>query len=145
MWLLVCILLLTSEILALFLMNSSRLSHAAATPLVISKDGASGDYPGCTNLAYMHAIADGVDVLDCNVQMSKDGIPFCLSSINLIDSTTVAQSPFNNYTMVVPEIKVGSGIYTFSLTWDQIKKLTRKLNLIILYTSLFIRPINLYI
>ncbi|XP_004294052.1 PREDICTED: glycerophosphodiester phosphodiesterase GDPDL3-like [Fragaria vesca subsp. vesca] len=95
-----------------------------ATPLVISKDGASGDYPGCTDLAYMHAITDGVDVLDCNVQMSKDGIPFCSSSINLIDSTTVAQSPFNNYTMVVPEIKVGSGIYTFSLTWDQIKKLT---------------------
>ncbi|KAM5584331.1 hypothetical protein ABKV19_003948 [Rosa sericea] len=92
-------------------------------PLVISRDGDSGNYPGCTDLAYMHAIADGVDVLDCNVQMSKDRIPFCSSSINLIDSTTVAQSSFNNYTMVVPEIKVGSGIYTFSLTWDQIKTL----------------------
>ncbi|XP_050369168.1 glycerophosphodiester phosphodiesterase GDPDL3-like [Argentina anserina] len=92
-------------------------------PLVISKDGASGDYPGCTYLAYMHAIEDGVDVLDCNVQMSKDGIPFCSSTINLIDSTAVAQSRFNNYSMVVPEIKVGSGIYTFSLTWDQIKTL----------------------
>ncbi|PRQ33309.1 putative glycerophosphodiester phosphodiesterase [Rosa chinensis] len=93
------------------------------TPLVISKDGDSGDYPGCTDLAYMHAIADGVDVLDCNVQMSKDGIPFCSSSINLIDSTAVAQSSFSSYTMNVPEIKVGSGIYTFSLTWDQIKTL----------------------
>jgi glycerophosphoryl diester phosphodiesterase len=87
----------------------------------------------------MHAIEDGVDVLDCSVQMSKDGVPFCLSTINLIDSTTVAQSSFNNYTMDVPDIKVGSGIYTFSLTWDQIKTLQRKLklNLLLLHISLF--------
>jgi glycerophosphoryl diester phosphodiesterase len=51
--------------------------------LIISKHGASGDYAGCTDLAYKKAILDGVDVLDCSVQMSKDGTPFCLSSINL--------------------------------------------------------------
>ncbi|WVZ16756.1 hypothetical protein V8G54_009738 [Vigna mungo] len=34
--------------------------------------------------AYEKAISDGVDVLDCPVQMSKDGIPFCLNSIDLI-------------------------------------------------------------
>ena len=125
--------------------NKFILSFFAATPLVISKDGASGDYPGCTDLAYMHAIADGVDVLDCNVQMSKDGIPFCSSSINLIDSITVAQSSFNNYTMKVPEIKVGSGIYTFSLTWDQIKTLKRKLKFksLTFIFSLCIRHTNL--
>ncbi|ONI13536.1 hypothetical protein PRUPE_4G228400 [Prunus persica] len=95
-----------------------------AKPLVISKYGASGDFPSCTDLAYSKAIADGVDVLDCPVQISRDGIPFCSSSINLIDSTTVAQSRFSNLTTVIPKIKAGSGIYTFSLTWEDIKSLT---------------------
>ncbi|KAB2615556.1 glycerophosphoryl diester phosphodiesterase 2 [Pyrus ussuriensis x Pyrus communis] len=95
-----------------------------AKPLVISKYGASGDFPSCTDLAYEKAIADGVDVLDCPVQISQDGIPFCASSINLIDITKVAQSPFNRLTTVVPEIKAGSGIYTFSLAWKDIEGLT---------------------
>ncbi|KAJ1392515.1 PLC-like phosphodiesterase, TIM beta/alpha-barrel domain superfamily [Sesbania bispinosa] len=92
--------------------------------VVISKYGASGDYTACTDMAYRHAISDGADVLDCPVQMSKDGIPFCLSSIDLMESTTVAQSKFGNYTTTIPEIKSGSGIYTFNLTWNEIKSLT---------------------
>ncbi|ESW14360.1 hypothetical protein PHAVU_008G274200 [Phaseolus vulgaris] len=92
--------------------------------LVISKYGASGDYPACTNLAYEKAIADGVDVLDCPVQMSKDGTPFCLNSIDLIESTAVAQSNFSKFAMTIPEIKTGSGIFAFNLTWNDIKDLT---------------------
>ncbi|KAG2682443.1 hypothetical protein I3760_11G191700 [Carya illinoinensis] len=99
-------------------------ASAQAKPLVISKCGASGDYPGCTDLAFMQAIADGVDVLDCPVQLSKDGTPFCLSSINLIDSTLVAQSSFMSLSTSIPKIKTGSGIFTFSLTWSQIQTLT---------------------
>ncbi|KDP39221.1 hypothetical protein JCGZ_00978 [Jatropha curcas] len=105
----------------------SHLGKNASTQvdvLVISKNGASGDYPGCTDKAYQAAISDGTDVIDCPVQMSKDGIPFCLGSINLIDSTTVAQSNYSNLAQIIPEIKKGSGIYTFSLTWNQIQKLT---------------------
>uniref|UniRef100_A0A2P2K3R6 glycerophosphodiester phosphodiesterase n=1 Tax=Rhizophora mucronata TaxID=61149 RepID=A0A2P2K3R6_RHIMU len=94
--------------------------------LIISKNGASGDYPGCTDLAYNNAISDGADVIDCPVQMSKDGIPFCLSTINLIDSTTVTQSPFGGLATSIPEIQAGSGIFTFDLTWSQIQNLTRK-------------------
>ncbi|WVZ26534.1 hypothetical protein V8G54_005078 [Vigna mungo] len=41
-------------------------------------------YPPCIDLAYEKAVSDGVDVLDCLVQMSKDGIPFCLNSTDLI-------------------------------------------------------------
>ncbi|XP_027331274.1 glycerophosphodiester phosphodiesterase GDPDL3-like isoform X2 [Abrus precatorius] len=92
--------------------------------LVISKYGASGDYPACTDLAYKHAISDGADILDCPVQMSKDAIPFCLSSIDLTESTTVAKSKFRNLTTTIPEIKSGSGIYAFNLTWNEIKTLT---------------------
>ncbi|XP_059662426.1 glycerophosphodiester phosphodiesterase GDPDL3-like [Cornus florida] len=95
-----------------------------AKPLVISHKGASGFYPGCTDLAYKKAISDGVDFLDCPVQMTKDGIPICLGSINLIDSTTVAQSAFSNLTISIPELMVVNGIFTFNLTWSQIQSLT---------------------
>ncbi|XWS11287.1 hypothetical protein CRYUN_Cryun38cG0071100 [Craigia yunnanensis] len=92
--------------------------------LVISKNGASGDFPGCTDLAYSKAIEDGVDVLDCCVQMTKDGTPICLGSINLIDSTNVAQSSFSNLSTTIPEIMQGSGIFTFNLSWSNIQNLT---------------------
>ncbi|KAK4851307.1 hypothetical protein QYF36_014032 [Acer negundo] len=93
---------------------------------VISKNGASGDFPSCTNLAYQQAISDGADVIDCPVQMSKDGTPFCFSSINLIDSTTAPQSNYSNYAMTIPEITEvsGSGIFAFNLTWAEIQTLT---------------------
>ncbi|KAE9614758.1 hypothetical protein Lal_00036040 [Lupinus albus] len=92
--------------------------------LIISKYGASGDYPACTDLSYKKAILDGADVVDCPIQMSKDGIPFCLSSIDLVESTTVAESNFSNLRTTIPEIKSGSGIYAFSLKWNDIKTLT---------------------
>ncbi|PPS13728.1 hypothetical protein GOBAR_AA06848 [Gossypium barbadense] len=92
--------------------------------LVISSNGASGDYPGCTDVAYSTAIQDGVDVIDCPVQMTMDGTPICLSSINLIDSTTVAQSEFSNLTTTIPQIMPGSGIFAFNLSWSGIKNLT---------------------
>ncbi|CAK8538880.1 unnamed protein product [Lathyrus sativus] len=92
--------------------------------LIISKFGASGDYPACTNLAYNNAISDGADVIDCPVQISKDGIPFCLSSIDLLESTTVAQTGFSDLVTSIPKIKSGRGIFTFKLTWADIKGLT---------------------
>ena len=94
--------------------------------MIISYEGASGDFPGCTDLAYQKAVSDGADIIDCPVQMTSDGIPICLGSINLIDRTSVAQSDFTNFTLPIPEL--GSGIFTFSLTWDQIKTLQRKLS-----------------
>ncbi|GMH05782.1 hypothetical protein Nepgr_007622 [Nepenthes gracilis] len=95
---------------------------ASAKPLVISHNGASGDYPGCTDVAYKQAILDGADVIDCPVQMSKDGIPFCLSSINLIDGTMVANSIYNNLISTIPQM--GNGIFSFSLNWTEIQHLT---------------------
>nr|XP_048333367.1 glycerophosphodiester phosphodiesterase GDPDL3-like isoform X2 [Ziziphus jujuba var. spinosa] len=117
-------------------------ARGQAKPLVISQYGASGDYPSCTNLAYENAIADGVDVIDCPVQMSKDGTPFCFSSINLIDSTTVAQSPFSSRTRSIPQIKAGTGIFTFSLTWDEIQTLTPSISSPFSDFTLFRNPRN---
>lgn len=100
--------------------------HIAVDFLVISKNGASGDYPGCTDLAYLKAIKDGADIIDCSLQMSSDGIPFCLSSIDLGESTNVVQSLFRNRSATVPEISPPAGIYTFSLAWSEIQTLRRK-------------------
>ncbi|XP_048632497.1 glycerophosphodiester phosphodiesterase GDPDL5-like [Brassica napus] len=94
-----------------------------AVVTIISKDGASGDFPGCTDLAYEKAVKDGVDILDCNVQMSKDKIPFCMSSIDLLNTTNVFDTSFRNLSSTVAEIQPKSGIYTFSLTMSQIKTL----------------------
>ncbi|CAN7081791.1 unnamed protein product [Brassica oleracea var. botrytis] len=92
--------------------------------LVISKNGASGDYPGCTDLAYDKAIKDGADVIDCSVQMSSDGKPFCSRSIDLSNSTTISQTSYAQRSTLVPEISSNGGIYTFSLTWAEIRNLT---------------------
>ncbi|KAL0676584.1 hypothetical protein Bca4012_004565 [Brassica carinata] len=94
-----------------------------AVVTIISNDGASGDFPGCTDLAYEKAVKDGVDILDCNVQMSKDKIPFCMSSIDLLNTTNVFNTSFRNLSSTVAEIQPKSGIYTFSLTMSQIKTL----------------------
>ena len=96
--------------------------------MIISKYGASGDYPPCTDLAYEKAFSDGADVLDCPVQMSKDGIPFCFRSIDLIPNTNVAQSRFGNLSKSIPEIQSDDGIFAFDLYWNDISSLTRKSN-----------------
>lgn len=95
-----------------------------AKPLIITSEGASGDYPGCTDLAYRKAVSDGADIIDCPVQMTSDGVPFCLGSINLLDRTTAAESGFSNLTQVIPELQPTAGIYSFSLTWTQVQGLT---------------------
>ncbi|EEE69509.1 hypothetical protein OsJ_28963 [Oryza sativa Japonica Group] len=89
-------------------------------PLIISHNGGSGDYPGCTDLAYENAVRDGADVIDCSIQMTKDGIPICMSSIDLLATTDVQQSKFCSLLSVIPEIQSKKGIFTFNLTWDDI-------------------------
>ncbi|MFS7940802.1 putative glycerophosphodiester phosphodiesterase [Helianthus anomalus] len=105
------------------LSNLGKAKSKQAKPLIITYEGASGDYPGCTDLAYRKAVSDGADIIDCPVQITSDGTPICLGSINLLERTTVAQADFNNLTLTIPELQAGPGIYTFSLTWSQIQSL----------------------
>ncbi|RCV34072.1 hypothetical protein SETIT_7G133500v2 [Setaria italica] len=101
-------------------LNKSNTDHGK--PLIISHNGASGDYPGCTDLAYQKAVDDGADVIDCPVQVTKDGVLVCMSSVNLMDDTTVARSQFASQTAVIKEIQSARGVFTFNLTWDDIVK-----------------------
>lgn len=97
-------------------------AFAAGKPLIISHNGASGVYPDCTDLSYQQAVTDGADYIDCPVQVTKDGILICMSSINLMEVTTVTTSPFSSLSSVIPEIHDGPGIFTFNLTWEEIQK-----------------------
>ncbi|XP_054789848.1 glycerophosphodiester phosphodiesterase GDPDL7-like, partial [Prosopis cineraria] len=90
--------------------------------LVISRDGASGVYPGSTDLAYQQAINDGADIIDCSVQMTKDGVAFCSDTADLMASTS-AVSQFMPKSSEVPEIQSESGIFSFDLTWSEIQTL----------------------
>uniref|UniRef100_A0ACD5YW73 Uncharacterized protein n=1 Tax=Avena sativa TaxID=4498 RepID=A0ACD5YW73_AVESA len=99
-------------------LNKTKKDHGA--PLVISHNGASGDYPDCTDLAYQKAVTDGADVIDCAVQVTKDGIPICMSSIDLKDVTTVVTSQFASLAVIIQDIKPAAGVYTFNLTWEDI-------------------------
>ncbi|XP_066395286.1 glycerophosphodiester phosphodiesterase GDPDL4-like isoform X2 [Miscanthus floridulus] len=95
-------------------------SEAIGEPLVISHNGASGDYPDCTNLAYHSAIDDGADFIDCPVQVTSDGILMCMSSTNLLDTTNVQRTTYSSLVSVVREIQPQPGIFTFNLTWADI-------------------------
>ncbi|KAJ0246022.1 Glycerophosphodiester phosphodiesterase GDPDL7 [Hirschfeldia incana] len=90
--------------------------------LVITHNGASGEYPGCTDMAYQKAVDDGADVIDCSVQMSKDGMAFCLDSADLT-TTTNAMTTFMSRATSVPEIQPTNGIFSFDLTWAEIQSL----------------------
>lgn len=98
----------------------------AGSPLIISNNGASGDYPGCTDLAYQRAIDDGADIIDCSVQMSSDGVAFCLDSIDL-NSGTNALTQFMTRSETVPELQSETGVFSPRLTWEEIQSLKRKL------------------
>ncbi|XVF35531.1 hypothetical protein REPUB_Repub18cG0153800 [Reevesia pubescens] len=90
--------------------------------LIITHNGASGMYPGCTDLAYVQAVNDGADIIDCSVQMSKDGVTFCLDSADLTGDTT-AMPTFMARSSSVPEVLKDKGIFSFDLTWSEIQTL----------------------
>ncbi|KAE8668552.1 Glycerophosphodiester phosphodiesterase GDPDL6 [Hibiscus syriacus] len=92
--------------------------------LIITHNGASGMYPGSTDLAYEQAVNDGADIIDCSVQMSKNGVAFCLDSADLMGHTTASAMPtFVSWSSLVPEVQKDMGIFSFDLTCSEIRTL----------------------
>ncbi|CAI0427420.1 unnamed protein product [Linum tenue] len=96
-------------------------------PLIITRGGAYGVYAPSTDLAYKRAVDDGADVIDCSVQMSQDGVAFCMISPDLTASTTAA-TIFVDRITDVKEIQEESGIFSFALSWDEIQTLQPQLS-----------------
>ncbi|KNA03341.1 hypothetical protein SOVF_210130 [Spinacia oleracea] len=115
-----------SEAIACLAHNKNASKPKNSHSLIISHNGASGDYTGCTDLAYEKAVMDGADIIDCSVQMSKDGIAFCLDSADLLGDTT-AITTFMSKSSNIPEIQPMNGVFTFDLTWTEIQTLKPQL------------------
>ncbi|KAG6527310.1 hypothetical protein ZIOFF_009409 [Zingiber officinale] len=115
----------TSEAIS-FLAHNNKSTHPGKDrALVITHNGASGIYAGSTDLAYQQAVEDGADVIDCSVQMSKDGVAFCLGSADIMGHTTAVKT-FMPQATLVPEIQKSNGIFSFDLSWSDIQSLKRK-------------------
>ncbi|XP_021774315.1 glycerophosphodiester phosphodiesterase GDPDL7-like [Chenopodium quinoa] len=115
-----------SEVIACLAHNKNASKPKKGHSLIISHNGASGDYAGCTDLAYEKAVMDGADIIDCSVQMSKDGVAFCLDSADLLGDTT-AISTFMSRSSNIPEIQPMKGIFSFDLIWSEIQSLKPQL------------------
>jgi hypothetical protein len=61
-------------------------------------------------------VTDGADVIDCVVQVRKDGIPICMSSIDLKDVSIVVTSQFASLAVIMEDIKPVAGV----CTWEDI-------------------------
>ncbi|KAK9947372.1 hypothetical protein M0R45_003001 [Rubus argutus] len=115
-----------SEAIACFSQNKNGRKPYIGSPLIISRNGASGNYPGCTDLAYQRAVDDGTDIIDCSVQMSNDGVAFCLDRIDL-NSGTNALSQFMTRSETIPELQPEAGVFSFHLSWSEIQSLKPQL------------------
>lgn len=67
------------------------------TPLVIAHRGGSKLRPENTMLAFEHAVALGVDALECDVHLSKDGEVVVIHD-DTLDRTTDARGPVSSFT-----------------------------------------------
>ncbi len=56
-------------------------------PLVIAHRGASGYHPENTMAAFSRAVALGADMIECDIQLSKDGIPMVIHDEELSRTT----------------------------------------------------------
>lgn len=111
-----------SEALACF-RSTPTARVAGAKPWVISHNGDSGNFPGCTLLSYEGAVRGGASHIDCPVQMTSDGVPICRESPNLLISTDVAShSNLSPRISTISQLQ-GKGLYSFNMTWAETQTL----------------------
>eukprot|EP00250_Pteridium_aquilinum_P021167 c25048_g2_i1 orf=259-2700(-) len=113
-----------SEALACYRGSTPAVRKTGTMPFVISHNGDSGDYPGCTLLAYNGAVRGGASYIDCPVQMTSDGVAICRESPNLLTNTDVAQhSDLMSRLTLISQLQSTKGLYSFNLTWAEIQGL----------------------
>ncbi|XP_024364642.1 glycerophosphodiester phosphodiesterase GDPDL7 isoform X2 [Physcomitrium patens] len=92
-------------------------------PIIIAEDGASGDLPGSTMAAYLKAIDDGADYIECKVQITSDGVPICRDGENLLNNTNIgsSQAKLEKYYTAYPDF--GYGVFSFDVPSTEIQNL----------------------
>ncbi|CAN1315464.1 Glycerophosphodiester phosphodiesterase GDPDL7, partial [Linum perenne] len=99
----------------------------AVRPLIITRGGSSGEYAGSSDLAYQQAVDDEADIIDCGIQMTNDGVAFCMASPDITEDTTAA-AVFIDKATTIREIQKASGIFSFDLSWSDIQTLQPRLS-----------------
>ncbi|KAH7373435.1 hypothetical protein KP509_17G055600 [Ceratopteris richardii] len=117
-----------SESLACFRNVAPTIRPSGAKPYVISHNGDSGNYPGCTMLAYESAVLGGASYIDCPVQITSDGIAICRESPDLLISTDVStHSNYMNRISSIPDFQDTKGLFSINMTWAEIQTLKARM------------------
>ena len=79
-------------------------------------------------LAYVAAINDGADYIDCTVQITSDSVPICRESVDLLISTNIVSNPalYQSNIKTIPALQSTQGIFSFDLSWAEISTLKGK-------------------
>ncbi|KAH7431592.1 hypothetical protein KP509_08G056600 [Ceratopteris richardii] len=113
-----------SEAIACFRGATPAVRLAGTKPFIISHNGDSGNYPGCTKLAYDGAVRGGASYIDCPVQMTSDGIAICRESPDLLIGTDVStHSDFLKRLSLIRQFQAEKGIFSINMTWAEIQTL----------------------
>ena len=65
--------------------------------LIFAHRGASGQYAEHTRAAFLQALADGADGLECDVRLSRDNVPVCIHD-GTLDRTSDGTGDVHDYT-----------------------------------------------
>jgi len=89
--------------------------------------------------AYVAAINDGADYIDCTVQISSDGVPFCREDVDLLKSTNVLsnQDLYQQYVTIYPELQPNDGVFAFNLSWSEVVTLRGETDFLAISTHFF--------
>jgi glycerophosphoryl diester phosphodiesterase len=69
------------------LLQATTPSTSSRKPLVVAHRGASGPLPEHTTPAYLQAIQEGADFIECDVVLTRDLALICRHEPNLNDTT----------------------------------------------------------
>ena len=112
-------------LIVVYVVLRAATSRAKGQPTVISHNGASGDFPGCTLSAYTAAVDEGADYIDCTVQITSDGVLICREDPDLVKSTNVFSNQvlYQTYVTTYSELQAAQGVFTFDISWANISTL----------------------
>ncbi|PSS30223.1 Glycerophosphodiester phosphodiesterase [Actinidia chinensis var. chinensis] len=115
--------------------QQSWLTLNGERPAVIARGGYSGAFPESSDMANQCALQSSLSdaILYCSLQLSKDGLGFCLSSLKLDNTTNIADTFPNAQKTYNVNGQEMQGYFALDYTADQLANLS-------LIQNLFSRP-----
>lgn len=101
--------------------------HAGQRPVVIARGGYSGVFLESSDMANSMAVSMSLDdvIIYCSLQMSKDGQGYCLSNLNLANTTNIANILPDAQKSYVVDGQPMQGYFAVDYTADQLYNVSR--------------------